>query len=155
MKEYSHATPLAITADLISIVTFLFGIFASYLTFLTLSRSALTEISTLKSDLSITRTQISSILSCCSSTECLAPITEYDPEGTLQRSIVELSAMLERLYDELVSLEKNADCRWWEKKKIWTRLLWLRDRNRMRVQWQRVVCLKIEVQVGHMGLLLK
>ncbi|KAF8862024.1 hypothetical protein BDZ45DRAFT_739608 [Acephala macrosclerotiorum] len=55
-------SPLTITGNILSILTFFLGLIASYLTFYTLTLSATSEIHTFKSDLETTKKQLSSVL---------------------------------------------------------------------------------------------
>jgi hypothetical protein len=96
----SHS-PLSIIGNLKSILTFVLGIAASYLTIYTLIRDTLSEIETFKHDLDINRTQILPLIECCSSEPCLAPTQTNNREGALAKSISALEISLECLYKDL------------------------------------------------------
>lgn len=98
-------SPLTITGNILSILTFFLGLIASYLTFYTLTLSATSEIRTFKSDLETTKKQLSSVLQCCSSSTCLVPLTNNDTDGTLARGMDALNSLLQSLWEDLENLQ--------------------------------------------------
>lgn len=95
MMESCTDSPLSITGNILTILAFLLGLLASYLTFYTLTLNALTEIQTTKSDLEITSNNLESAFECCSDEVCLAPACTHGPDGALQRATSELKAAVD------------------------------------------------------------
>ncbi|KAI9052263.1 hypothetical protein LZ554_003620 [Drepanopeziza brunnea f. sp. 'monogermtubi'] len=158
MSEDCIDTPLTITANVISLLTFVLGILASYLTFYTLTRSALGEIEALKLDVDSTRVQLHSVLECCSNEACLGPVRIHDPHGTLGKSVEALENMLESLSRDLERLQQEHEAKgvcWWGREEVWKRLRWVRKREQLSGRMARIRALKMEVYVGQMSLLLR
>jgi hypothetical protein len=146
------------TGNFITILTFMLGIMASYLTFYTLTRDALSEIETFKQDLDITKTQLLSVFECCSSEACLAPTRIYDREGVLEKSTSALVMTLESLYQELEGLQKehqSAGNGLWTRREMGRRLRWVYKRKQIVQMMRRISSQKMEVHVSQMSLLLR
>ena len=133
MSEFCRDSPLTIIENIISILTFVLGVLASYLTFYTLTRHALSEIETFKQDLE-------------------------DPEGSLHILILALTTMPDSLLLELEGLEsehfKNLHA-WWGHEEVWKRMRWMRKRKEISQRLARISRQKMEVEVSQMTLLLK
>ena len=158
MTSSCSDSPLSITSNLISILTFVLGIVASYLTFYTISRDALSEIETFKCDLDIARKQLLPILECCASEACLAPTQTYDREGALEKSLSALEMTLESLYQELDGLQKehrNTGNGWWTRTELGKRLRWVYKRKQIVQRMKRISSQKMEVHISEMSLLLR
>ncbi|KAL5319784.1 hypothetical protein ACEPPN_012841 [Leptodophora sp. 'Broadleaf-Isolate-01'] len=158
MTEYCDDTPLTILANVASLLTFLLGILASYLTFYTLTRNALSEIEILKIDLDSKRAQLHSVLDCCSSEACLAPVKIHDPDGMLGKSIAALDSVLTILYQNLERLQeqhRETGKGWWRTEEVLMRLRWVSKRKQISGRMLRISALKMEVHVGLMSLLLR
>jgi hypothetical protein len=158
MTSSCSDSPLSITGNLISVLTFGLGIAASYLAFYTLTRDALSEIETFKRDLDIARTPLRSIFECCATESCLAPTQTNNREGALEKSISALEMTLESLYDELDGLQKkhqNTGNGWWTRTELGKRLRWVYKRKQIVQRMTRIVAEKMEVHVSQMSLLLR
>ncbi|KAG4440438.1 hypothetical protein IFR05_004082 [Cadophora sp. M221] len=159
MTEYCNDTPLTILANVTSLLTFLLGILASYLTFYTLTCNALSEIQMLKIDLDSARAQFHSVLDCCSSEACLAPVKVHDPDGMLGKAIAALDGMLTSLYQDLERLQEqhrqSGTMGWWGREKVGMRMRWVNKRKQISERMDRISALKMEVHVGLISLLLR
>jgi len=153
MTEMCHSSALSYLGSLVSVLTFILGIAAYYITFFTLTRSALSEIDSLKLDLDITRRQLLPIFECYTSEVCRGPL---DPNGALKRSIEALQVSSTAIYDELAGLKEEhgvEECRWkWGEVK--RRLTWVYRRKEIREKMRRFERQQVGVHVCYMGLLL-
>ncbi|PMD43325.1 hypothetical protein L207DRAFT_580182 [Hyaloscypha variabilis F] len=125
-------SPLTITGNIISILTFILGVLASYLTFYTLTRHALSEIETFKQDVDTTQRQLRSVLDCYLSDSCLAPAVEHDPTGSLHALILTLTTTLDSLLREMEYLKTEhlgKDESWWFYGELCRRLRWANKRK--------------------------
>ncbi|KUJ11733.1 uncharacterized protein LY89DRAFT_786605 [Mollisia scopiformis] len=152
-------TPLTTTSNVLSILTFLLGLLASYLTFYTLTLSASSEILAFKSDLEATKATLKSVLECCGSESCLAPV---ERDGGLMREIEVLERLVGELEEDEDEEEGMGGGRGGKKKgrymgwrQVWRRVRWVGRRKEMRRRMERIVWLKMEVSVGEMDLLLR
>ncbi len=163
----NHDTPLTIPANILSILTFLLGLLLSCLTFYTLTRTAILEIETTKVDLERTRSQLHSVIDCCSSEVCLAPLSELDREGVLDGMVRDLVKIVDGLDKELEDFEmgeagergekeeggENGWC--WGRQETEKRLRWVWMRKEIKRRMIRVSALKLEIIVAEISLLLK
>ncbi|CZR60037.1 uncharacterized protein PAC_09932 [Phialocephala subalpina] len=100
-------SPLTITGNILSILTFFLGLIASYLTFYTLTLSATSEIHTFKSDIEITKKQLRSAVECVGEESCLAPLPRFDGDGTFKKGLDALNSLLQSLWEDLESLQRE------------------------------------------------
>jgi len=152
-------SPLTITGNALTILTFLLSLTVAYLTLTTFTLSAPREIASLHLSLQEIRTQLLPILHCYSEEASLAPSERYDRDGVLGAEIQRVVGMVEGLEGELVDLEGlGGDGDGGNERKGWgvrRRVKWLMVRREVLGRMQRTERGKMEVRLSQMGLLLR